>query len=197
MKSGVVRSRKRNARVETCRMNARFRAILSIAILTSLVLQTPPVHAAISDRTDFYSETPGLPVSMVQGQWREGDGEADLAISGGHHDSYRTRFRANFRSEPTPRTRRAALRFTYVSSFVKADTGSLILVIRTRARPIGKRWRSWRSHTIKVPSGNSGEIVEGGHEVQSLTKRSWEFEWRMVGRASCSCSLGGAFSLSL
>lgn len=164
-------------------------------LLIAAVLAQPVQAAPISSqsRTEFKSETQGLPVGTEIGQWvvRDEGKTAELIFKGGHLLGTGTTFVATWVTPFTPGDETPSYEGAFEFSNHNELGRAVELVESFRYRDRGERWSPWRTSRSKLDPGFSA----GGSGTSVLAVGTWsmQFQWRLKGRIIAPTYLEGHF----
>jgi len=183
---------------QQCRSHAvmTLRPVLLIALFAVLLLPPRTAFAGEVGPT-WESETAGLPVSTMQGEWTESVDRrsVDLSFVGGHLIQPGTTFKATWRTPFT--TERESATFDGQYEFENQNSlGSHIPITQTfRFRYRGEPWQGGIEFGFRLKPGmNYGG---GGLGFMSFQREQVQFEWTWTGKVKAPTYLRGSANLTI
>ncbi len=169
-----------------------FTGLLIAAVLAQPVQASPAIRSR--SRTEFKSESQGLPIGSEIGQWvvRDEGKTAELIFKGGHLLGTGTTFVATWVTPFTPGDETPSYEGAFEFSNHNELGQTVELVQSFRYRDRGERWSPWRTFRRKLGRGLSA----GGSAtffVAFGSTWSMQFQWRLKGRIIAPTYLEGHF----
>ena len=163
-----------------------------LAAVSALLLSLPQAALARETGPTWHSETTGLPVSTMQGQWTESDGgrSAELSFFGGHLIQPWTTFKATWLSPFTSKGERASFEDEYELENENNFGKSIDTKMSFRFRNKGELWTQWWTFAYKLKPGRN--FLGGATMFFTDQKGQMQFEWRMTGKIKAPTYLRGS-----